>query len=98
MQRPKTRSRRPIHRTGMPTGCYGTGERFTGTEKMRVEIQPIVMKETDAIDRPTRVRYEPSECLLVFDVKAGFNGQRQLEACKYPSRGNKEGMTNAKQR
>ena len=29
---------RPVHRTGLPTGCYGTGERFTGIEKVRVDI------------------------------------------------------------
>ncbi len=82
MQKPKPKGRRPVHRTGMPTGCYGTGERFTGTEKVRVDMQPIVMKEIDAIDRPTRVGYEPLECLLVFDVKAGFMDSDSWKRCK----------------
>ena len=71
-----------MHRTGMPSGCSGTGERFTGTEKMRVEIQPIVMKDVSPIGRPTDYKYEGIECLLVFDVKAGFIDSDSWKRCK----------------
>lgn len=81
VQKPKARGRRPVHRTGMPSGCSGTGERFTGTEKVRIDMQPIVMKEIDAIDRPTRVGYEPIECLLVFDVRNGFMESDSWKRC-----------------
>ena len=43
------------------------------------------MKEIDAIDRPTRVRYEPSECLLVFDVRAGFIDSDIWKRCECPA-------------
>lgn len=76
------RTRRPMHRTGMPSGCSGTGERFTGTDKVRIDMQPIVMKNVSPFGRPTDYEYEPVECLLVFDVKAGFMDSDSWKRCK----------------
>lgn len=82
VQKPKPRGRRPVHRTGLPTGCSGSGERFTGTDKVRVDMQPIVMKDVSPIGRPTDYTYEPHECLLVFDVRAGFMDSDSWKRCK----------------
>ena len=82
VQKPKARGRRPVHRTGMPSGCSGTGERFTGTEKVRIDVQPIVMKDVSPIGRPTDYTYDALECLLVFDVKNGFMDSDSWKRCK----------------
>lgn len=82
VQKPKRRTRKPVHRSGIGAGCIGTGERFTGTDKVRIDLQPIVMKDVSPFDRPTDYKYEPIECLLVFDVKAGFMESDSWKRCK----------------
>ena len=84
VQKPKAKSngRRPIHHSGIGAGCSGTGERFTGTEKVRIDMQPIVMKDVSPFNRPVDADYEPIECLLVHDVKAGFMESDSWKRCK----------------
>jgi len=79
--RPK-RGKRPVHRTGMPSGCSGTGERFTGSDKVRLEMTPVVTKELDARTRPNEYGRKNIECLLVFDVKQGFMDSDSWKRCK----------------
>jgi hypothetical protein len=82
VQKPKRRERRPVHRSEVRAGCSGTGERFTGAEKRRIDMQPIVMKDVSPFDRPNDYKYEGVECLLVFDVKAGFMESDSWKRCK----------------
>lgn len=82
VQKPKRPEKRPVHRSELRAGCSGLGQRFTGTEKVRVDMQPVVMKDVSPIDRPIDYKYEPIECLLVFDVKAGFMESDSWKRCK----------------
>ena len=45
-------------------------------------MQPIVMKDVSPFDRPVESKYEPVECLLVFDVKAGFMETDSWKRCE----------------
>ena len=81
VQKPSRPKTRPVHRTGMPSGCIGTGERFTGTDKVRIDMTPVVMKNVSPIGRPTDYKYEGKECLLVFDVKNGFMESDSWKRC-----------------
>ena len=82
MQKSNRRERWVVHRSGIGSGCSGSGERFTGTEKVRVNMQPIVMKDVSPIGRPTDYKYERKECLLEYDVKNGFIETDSWKRCK----------------
>jgi hypothetical protein len=77
------REKRPVHHTpGLQAGCSGTGERFTGTDKVRTDWTPVVTKERDPMARPNEYKREGIECLLVFDVKQGFMDSDSWKRCK----------------
>jgi len=72
----------PVHRSGLGSGCSGTGERFTGSDKVRVDMTRVVTKEVDARTRPNEYKPKVIECLLVFDVKQGFMESDSWKRCK----------------
>ena len=45
-------------------------------------MQRVVTKELDPMSRPFDDKYAPIECLLVFDVKAGFMESDSWKRCK----------------
>jgi hypothetical protein len=79
--RPRPR-KRPVHRSELRAGCSGTGERFTGNDKVRVNMTRVVTKEVDARTRPNEYERKGIECLLVFDVKQGFMDSDSWKRCK----------------
>ncbi len=79
--RPK-RGKRPVHRSELRAGCSGTGERFTGPDKVRIDMTPVVTKDRDPMTRPNDYEYAGIECLLVFDVKNGFKESDSWKRCK----------------
>jgi hypothetical protein len=76
------RGKRPLHRSEVRAGCSGTGERFTGAEKVRIDMTPVVTKDADPMTRPNDYKYAGVECLLVFDVKQGFKDSDSWKRCK----------------
>jgi hypothetical protein len=76
------RTTRPMHHSGLGAGCSGTGERFTGSDKVRTDMTPVVTKELDAMARPNEYKPKTIECLLVFDVKQGFKDSDSWKRCK----------------
>jgi hypothetical protein len=79
--KPKPR-KRPVHHSGLVAGCSGTGERFTGADKVRINMTPVVTKDADPMARPNEYKYAGVECLLVFDVKQGFKDSDSWKRCK----------------
>lgn len=82
VQKPKRPEKRPLHRSDLRRGCYGTGERFPSDSKVRIDMTPVVTKEIDPMDRPNDPGYVAKECLLIFDVKAGFMDSDSWKRCK----------------
>jgi hypothetical protein len=80
--KPTRRSKRPVHHSDLQPGCSGTGERFTGTDKVRTDMTPVVTKELDAMARPNEYKPKTIECLLVFDVQNGFMDSDSWKRCK----------------
>lgn len=80
----KKSKRRKVHRSesGLRAGCSGSGERFTGREKLRVDMQPVVTKDADPKYRPNLPAYVPRECLLEYDVKNGNTESDSWRRCK----------------
>jgi hypothetical protein len=76
------RPKRPVHRSELRSSCSGTGERFTGIDKVRVDMTRVVTKEVDARTRPNEYKPKVIECLLVFDVKNGFMESDSWKRCK----------------
>jgi hypothetical protein len=76
------RTKRPVHRSELRAGCSGTGERFTGPDKVRIDMTPVVTKELNAMARPNEYGRKSIECLLVFDVKQGFMDSDSWKRCK----------------
>jgi hypothetical protein len=79
--RPRPR-KRSVHHSELRAGCSGTGERFTGTDKVRIDMTPVVTKDADPMSRPNEYKYAGIECLLVFDVKQGFKDSDSWKRCK----------------
>jgi hypothetical protein len=75
-------TKRPVHRSDLRSECSGTGERFTGRDRPRINMTPVVTKEVDARTRPNEYKREGIECLLVFDVKQGFMDSDSWKRCK----------------
>jgi len=75
------RTKRPVHRSELRAGCSGTGERFT-SERIRLDMTPVVTKELNPTARPNEYKYEGVECLLVFDITNGFMPSDSWKRCK----------------
>jgi hypothetical protein len=74
--------KRPVHRSELRSECSGTGERFTGADKVRIDMTPVVTKFADPMTRPNDYKYAGVECLLVFDVKQGLMDSDSWKRCK----------------
>jgi multidrug efflux pump subunit AcrA (membrane-fusion protein) len=61
------RGKRPVHRSELRSGCSGTGERFTGADKMRIDMTPVVAKELNPMNRPTNGRMPAKVSVRVYD-------------------------------
>jgi hypothetical protein len=77
-----TRGERPVHRSDLRSECSGTGERFTGADKVRIDMTPVVTKFANPMQRPNEYKPNSIECLLVFDVKQGFMDSDSWKRCK----------------
>jgi hypothetical protein len=75
------RTARPVHRSELRHGCYGTGERFT-SGRVRTDMTPVVTKELDPMDRPNAYEYAGRECLFVYDIKNGNRDSDSWKRCK----------------
>ena len=82
VQKPKPVGKRPVHHSELRAGTAGLGQRFTSDGKVRIDMQRVVTKELDPMSRPFDDKYAPIECLLVFDVKAGFMESDSWKRCK----------------
>lgn len=79
----KKRTTRPMHHTpGFYAGCSGTGERFTGSDKVRIDNTPVITKEINPMNRPNDPGYTPRECLFIFDIKNGLSDSDSWRRCK----------------
>lgn len=78
----KKRMTRQVHHTELRAGCSGTGERFTGPEKLRVNHTPVVTKHVNPMDRPEAPEYVGLECLFEFDIKNGLIYSDSWQRCK----------------
>jgi len=77
------RTTRPVHHSpGVYSGCYGTGERFTGSDKVRIDMTPVITKELNPMERPDDHTYAGRECLFVYDIKQGNKDSDSWKRCK----------------
>lgn len=76
------RSRRPVHRSELRAGCSGTGERFTSSGKLRLDMTPVVTKELSPMDRPNAYEYGGRECLFEYDIRNGNMDSDSWKRCK----------------
>jgi sRNA-binding protein len=81
-KRPTRPAKRPVHQSGLVSGCYGTGERFPSDTRLRLDMTPVVTKQYDPMSRPNEYKHEGVECLLVFDIMNGFKDSDSWKRCK----------------
>jgi hypothetical protein len=74
------RTKRPVHKSGLQAGCYGTGERFTSDRLLRLDMTPVVTKELNPMERPNDYKYAGRECLFKYDVIE--NGNKDSDSWK----------------
>jgi hypothetical protein len=79
--KPKRPATRPVHRSDLRTGCYGTGERFT-SNRVRMDMTPVVTKELNPMDRPNAYEYVGHECLFEHDIRNGNRDSDSWKRCK----------------